>query len=199
MAFVESWKKTSSVSAYEGYVTIRRDTYREPDSTLSDWDIIAGADSVAVLAFTPGDHSFIIFEQFRAGPERILQELPGGYLNSGERPVQAGLRELREETGFESHTFFDAGGEWWAANSSRRKHLLIVADARRVAEPHWDASERGRIGILPFAELRDFLLAGDLTDAGLACRGLLRFAHSNPTDSELLSLRDHVQGLLSRD
>ena len=68
---------------------------------MSDWDIVAGERSVAVLAMT-SDGRFVTVRQFRPGPGRVLDELPGGYVEPREGVEQAAARELLEETGFEA-------------------------------------------------------------------------------------------------
>ena len=190
------WQKLWSSPAYRGFVTVNRDTYMETNGTISDWDIIAGYDTAAMLAFTSGGEHVVLFEQYRVGPGRTLMELPGGYLNPDESPMEAAGRELAEETGFQTSACHDGGFEWWAANSDRRKHIVIGADARLIGEPSWDASESGRVHLLPSTQLIDFLLTGDLTDAGLACRGLMSFAASEPRERALAKLRTTVRGLL---
>lgn len=194
---IDSWQKLWSSVAYKGFVTITRDTYMENTGTISDWDIISGADSAAMIAFTEGGTHVVLFEQFRVGPSRQLMELPGGYLNRDETPAAAAKRELMEETGYEAAAVSDCGSEWWAANAARRKHIVIGAEARLVREPSWDPSEAGRVHLLPSADLLPFLLSGELTDAGPACRGLMSFAASEPANPVLAGLRTTVRGLLS--
>ncbi|MDR6989611.1 ADP-ribose pyrophosphatase [Paenarthrobacter nitroguajacolicus] len=192
----ELWRKLWSTRAYKGFVTINRDTYLEADGSVSEWDVIAGPDSAAMLAFTEGGTDVVLFEQFRVGPGRTLLELPGGYVNQGEAPDAAALRELSEETGYGSSAIYYAGAEWWSARSSRRKHLAIAAEARPVDDPSWDVSEAGFVRLLPSDELLDYLLSGELTDAGLACRGLMKFAVSNQQDAGLVKLQGTVRRLL---
>ncbi|MCD4853495.1 NUDIX hydrolase [Arthrobacter sp. AK01] len=193
----ELWRKLWSTRAYKGFVTINRDTYLEADGSVSEWDVIAGPDSAAMLAFTEGGAEVVMFEQFRVGPGRTLLELPGGYVNQGETPESAARRELAEETGYESSAIYYTGSEWRSARSSSRKHVAIAAEARPGGDPSWDASEAGFVRLLPSHELLDFLLSGDLTDAGLACRGLLKFALSSQQDAALEKLQVTVRSLLS--
>ena len=192
----EPWRRIGSRTAYTGFVTVNRDTYKEPDGTVSDWDIIAGPDSAAALAFTPAGTHVVLFEQFRVGPAKTLCELPGGYVNDDEQPELAAKRELKEETGYEAASVYYAGSEWCAANSSRRKHIIIAAEARPASDPSWDSSEMGRVQLLPTKELIDFLRNGELTDAGLACRALISLASSTPQDPALAKLRETICGLL---
>lgn len=192
----DTWKKIRTTTAYKGFVTINRQTYEEPSGAVTDWDVIAGRDSAATLAFTPAASHVVLFEQFRVGPEKTLLELPGGYLNSDEQPMDAALRELREETGYHPESAFYAGSEWFAANSSRRKHLVIAANASEEFATTWDESESGHVHLLPISELMDLLVSGELTDAGLACRGLAALARSNPETEVLADLRDRIRQLL---
>lgn len=58
-------------------------------------------DWVNVIALTP-DKKIILVEQYRHGTETVELEIPGGVMDAGEHnPITAGLRELREETGYE--------------------------------------------------------------------------------------------------
>ncbi|MHC6229978.1 NUDIX hydrolase [Arthrobacter sp. MMS24-T111] len=197
MPVSETWKKIRTTTAYEGFVTVNRQTYEEPSGAVTDWDVIVGRDSAATLAFTPAASHVVLFEQFRVGPGKALLELPGGYPNDNEQPMEAALRELREETGYSSESAFYAGSEWFAANSSRRKHLVIAANASEEFATTWDDSESGHVHLLPISELMDFLVSGELTDAGLACRGLAALARSTPETEVLADLRDRILQLLT--
>jgi hypothetical protein len=52
---------------YDGYTRVRRDTYRLPDGSVSDWDVLDQGDTVAVVAFTDTGDA-LLFEQYRVGP-----------------------------------------------------------------------------------------------------------------------------------
>lgn len=56
-------------------------------------------DWVNVVALTP-ERELVMIRQFRHGNLKVELEIPGGGVAAGESPVAAGIRELREETGF---------------------------------------------------------------------------------------------------
>ena len=190
-----AWSKLAERAAYSGFVRVRVDTYRTGSGSVSDWDVIEQDDCVFVLAFTEAGTA-LVFEQFRVGPRRVLPELPGGLVDPGEEPVAAGLRELREETGFAGAAHWYAGSEWVAASSTRRKHAVIVGGCRRVAEPEWGADESGVVREVEPGALLTALLNGEQSDSGAGMRALLRFARANEVPAGLTALQREIRTAL---
>lgn len=60
-----------------------------------------GTESAVVIAITE-DKKVVVVHQFRAGPEKWTYDLPGGVVDEGEAPLEAGVRELQEETAYYS-------------------------------------------------------------------------------------------------
>ncbi len=54
---------------------------------------------VNILALTP-QKEIVLVRQFRFGSERMEWEVPGGVVEPGETALEAGVRELKEESGF---------------------------------------------------------------------------------------------------
>lgn len=80
---------------------LRAERKRSPRTgTEHEFFLLDCANWVNVCAVTPDDH-LVMVEQFRHGSETVELELPGGVIDPHEQdPVAAGLRELREETGY---------------------------------------------------------------------------------------------------
>jgi ADP-ribose diphosphatase len=63
--------------------------------------ILDSANWVNVIAVTP-NQELILVEQYRFGTDTIELEIPGGVMDAVDAsPVATGVRELREETGYE--------------------------------------------------------------------------------------------------
>lgn len=74
-----------------------------PNGKTSKREIIKHPGAVAVIALTD-DNKIVMVEQYRKALERTLVEIPAGKLEKGEDPKLCAMRELEEETGYESET-----------------------------------------------------------------------------------------------
>lgn len=84
-----------------GHRTVITKHFELPNGTVHDFQTVSpeGSRGVACIAITP-DLQVIVARQFRPGPEKILDEVPGGSVESDEDPLTAVTRELQEETGY---------------------------------------------------------------------------------------------------
>ena len=79
---------------------LRARQYRHPISGKEgEFYYIDSRDWAVVVARTKAG-KLVLVRQFRWGSDELSWELPGGIVERGEDPVEAGLRELREETGY---------------------------------------------------------------------------------------------------
>lgn len=82
------------------WIDLTADTCRDARGNLVDpFYILSYPDWVQVVALTPADE-LVLVRQYRHGARQSTLELPAGSVDGGESAVAAGLRELREETGF---------------------------------------------------------------------------------------------------
>jgi ADP-ribose pyrophosphatase len=82
--------------------TTRSDRKRSPRTNQEhEFYVIESNDWVNIIALTPEDE-LVMVEQYRHGTDSIELEIPGGIIDAEDAsPLEAGVRELLEETGFE--------------------------------------------------------------------------------------------------
>lgn len=74
----------------------------------ADFYVLKTNDWVNVIPVTP-EWEIVMVRQYRFGIESDSWEIPGGIMDEGEDPVTAGLRELKEETGYVAKTCSQIG------------------------------------------------------------------------------------------
>ncbi|MBN2506456.1 MAG: NUDIX hydrolase [Verrucomicrobia bacterium] len=100
---IRSWTTVASApQADYGVFRVRVERRRSPRTGAEHGFVVLDcADWVNVVAVTPA-RELVMIEQFRHGTETVELEIPGGVVDPKDAsPVAAGLRELREETGYE--------------------------------------------------------------------------------------------------
>lgn len=161
------WQKLREVPhAVTRIFEVARAVYRHPRrENERDFFVIHAPDWVNVLALT-ADGQLVLVRQFRYGIDDFSLEIPGGVIDAGEDPVAAGLRELREETGYTGTNARLIGSVHPnPAMQSNRCHLVLVEEARAAAELEWDADEEFEILCRPVEEVYALADAGKITHA----------------------------------
>jgi 8-oxo-dGTP pyrophosphatase MutT (NUDIX family) len=100
---IKPWEKVSSKRVGDFRVfNIRSDLKISPRTRREhDFYVIEAVNWVHVIALTT-DGKLVMVEQYRHGSDTIELELAGGMIDPKDSsPLEAGLRELREETGYE--------------------------------------------------------------------------------------------------
>ncbi len=140
--------------------------FRHPvRGTEREFIVVQSRDWVNIVALTP-EGDVVLVRQFRFGIETLSLEVPGGVIEAGEDPVAAGLRELREETGFVGQRGrLIASVHPNPAIQNNRCHMVLVEDVRRVAATEWDADEEIEVVTLPLAEALARTRDGGITHA----------------------------------
>lgn len=146
--------------------------FQHPAQTVPhDFIVVNTRDWVNVLALTL-DQELVLVRQFRYGIDGFSLEIPGGIIDSGEDPVVAGLRELREETGFtggQARLLGSAHAN--PAMQNNRCHFVFVEGVTRTAALDWDEDEEMEVTTLPvgevYARARDGGISHAMVLAGL--------------------------------
>lgn len=156
---------------------LRRERFRSRSTGKAhDFYVIHLADAVNVIALTI-DRRMVLVRQFRAGSNADSLEPPGGLLNDGEDPLEAGARELLEETGYAGDRARVLGKSWSNPSIlSSKIATILIENAVRVREPSLDDSEELDVVLMPESDVMHAIQNGEI-DHALAVGGLLLWLH----------------------
>jgi len=168
---IQEWKEISREMAFQKYSRkIEKVIFQLPNGKESDFYIKKEGPAVAVLALTK-KKEVILVRQFRPGPKKVLNELPGGYIDANETPETAALRELQEETGYtgEVHCVTPVLD---CAYSTMERQCVVVAECEKISEQKLDATEFAEVVLVSLDEFRSLLKSGQMTDIEVGYLGL---------------------------
>lgn len=143
---------------------LRRDTVVLPGGHHQEYHVFELSDAVVVVPVL-ADGSVVMVGQYRYPHGRTHWELPAGRIGAGETPVQAALRELREETGCSSGRLVAIPG-FYPTNgiSAHYAHAYVALDCEVLSAPEPDLSEQLVVRTFARHEAEALLDAGHLAD-----------------------------------
>ena len=169
----------TSDTLYEGAIlALRKDQVRMPDGSVAAREVVEHSGAVAIVALN--DTGEILLEyQYRHPLGQRLWELPAGILDiSGESPLAAAQRELREETAYaakEWHVIADTITSPGFSDESVR--IFLARGLYPVDRPTPEGEEADMsLTWVPLAEALQRVFAGDIIN-GIAVAGILGAAH----------------------
>lgn len=105
---------------------------------------IGVGNAVCVFAVTTDKKVLIVIQPRAPLPtkSRVNIELPAGYMEEGEEAIEAGRRELEEETGYSSNDMVLVDSYYTSLGfSGERIDLVLAMDCFKIGEQHLDKDE----------------------------------------------------------
>lgn len=162
---IKPWPKVSSrpLGDYRIF-SVRSDEKISPRTGQKhDFFVIDSVDWVNVLAVTPDDQ-LVMVEQYRHGSNTVELEIPGGVMDRTDRsPVETGVRELREETGYAGERprlLADVFSN--PAIMSNSTHTVLVENCRLQHEQEFDSGEDILTKLIPIADVPALVATGKI-------------------------------------
>ncbi len=154
----------SSQTVFEGkIITVKLDKALLPNGAQASREVVEHPGGVCILALQE-DGTVPLVRQFRYPLGDVMLELPAGKLEYGEQPRPAAIRELGEEVGLEPGQLTELGFLYVSPGfCTERLYMYLARDVKQVPI-HPDEDEFLDIVHLPFGELVDLVMSGQITD-----------------------------------
>lgn len=162
---IKPWTKLASKMLGDFRIfSIRSDQKVSPrNGQPHDFFIIDCVNWVNVIAVTPDDE-LVMVEQYRHGSNTVELEIPGGTMDAADAsPLATGVRELREETGYEGTGARIIGRIFPnPAIMSNSCFTVLVENCRLEHAVEFDSGEDLVTKLVPAGEIPGLVAAGKI-------------------------------------
>ena len=164
---MKAWRRVEPTNVlYKGWRTVIEKHFIRNDGkkVTVETNDPEGIEAAGVIALTP-EGKVVIARQFRAGPEKVLDEIPGGAVDKDETPEAAARRELAEETGYQAGPMEYLGKAYKHAYLNMTWHYFLATDCRPLETGQkLDDLEEIEVDLIPISELIENAHDAKMTD-----------------------------------
>ena len=159
-------KRLDGTTIYEGrIITVINDKVELENGTVSAREVVRHPGGVCVAALSD-DRCIYLVRQFRYPYQEVVVELPAGKLDKGnENPLEAGKRELLEETGIVADHYYDLGKLYPSPGYCDEIISMYVATGLHFRQQLLDEGEFLEVEKMPLAQAVDLVLKGEIKDS----------------------------------
>ena len=158
-------KMVESEEKYRGIiVNVRLDKAQLVNGKLAGREVVEHPGGVCVLPYHE-DGTVTVVRQYRYPAQKVVTELPAGKLDKGEHHRSCGLRELEEEVGMVPTEFIYMGSIYTSPGYCDELLHMYLATGLSQGNCHPDEDEFLEIDRIPFADLVEQVMAGEIIDA----------------------------------
>ena len=163
---MELWEKTlESQTLFEGrIVTVKLDKAQLVNGAVVSREVVEHPGGVCILPLFD-DGTVSIVRQFHYPFQQVVTELPAGKLEKGEAHRPAALRELEEEVGVTCGKLTYLGCLYLSPGFSSEVLHMYLARELTQGQCHPDEDEFLEVERIPFAQLFQMVMSGEITDA----------------------------------
>ncbi len=174
MDLTEKTRKQTDI--YNGRIIhVRVDDVALPDGRPAKREVVDHPGGVCIAALT--DKQELLFvEQFRYPYKEVVLELPAGKLEYGEDPLEAGKRELREETGAAASEYRSLGELYPSPGYCGEIIHLYLATGLAFSAQDPDDDEFLELRRIPLTEAYGMVMRNEIADAKTQV-GILKTYH----------------------
>ena len=165
------WQILSSeyISKHQ-YFTARKDKCQTPDGKIIDEYFVVELPTTACAVAVSKEGKVLMVKQYRHPIEETILEIPGGFVDKGETPADAMIRELQEETGYKFTEIKEVGRI--AANPgvlNNFTYLFLAEGGEKTSDQKLDKNEELEVEEISVEKLKALFLENKIVQSLHAC------------------------------
>lgn len=161
---LKEWKTLSVKNLLTNKIfTVKEEIVESPKKRTSHpvWSLEV-SEWVNIIPIT-SDNKVVLVNQYRFGSKKMSLEIPGGMVDPGEDPKIASVRELYEETGYESKEVIKLGKVLPnPALMGNYAHTFLALNAQRTGLQKLDGMEDIEIVEIPIDDIPKLIESGKI-------------------------------------
>ena len=162
MTFEEKTLKSEKI--YKGaIINLRRDKVTVQGGT--SYREIIEHNGGAVIAALTEDKRLVMVRQYRKPADKVMLEVPAGKIDPGEKPLEAAVRELKEETGYTAEKVEFLTQFYPSVGYSEEVLYLYLCTGLIPGETNFDENEAIDIEEVELDRLFKMAMSGEIDDA----------------------------------
>ncbi len=162
MTFEE--KTLSEERIYEGKIINLKKQKVTVKSGTSYREIIEHSGGAVIIAVT-GERRMAMIRQFRKPAGKVMFEVPAGKIDPGEDPMDAAVRELKEETGYTASSVRYLTRFYPTVGYSEEVLYLYLMEGLTPGETDFDENEAIDMEDWSIDDLHQMVMRGEIDDA----------------------------------
>ncbi|MEM0119871.1 MAG: NUDIX hydrolase [Thermoprotei archaeon] len=155
-------RETGRLSYKSEYFEVHTDTVRLPNGSKINFDWYTAHDFCVIVALKGG--RLIAIENYRYPADGWFLELPAGHIEGEEKPEEAALRELEEETGYRAQNPVYLGWYYVSSRSLQRGHVVFCSEPVKT-EIRREESELQRVKLITPRHLENKIKSSEVKHA----------------------------------
>lgn len=150
---------------YKGrIINLRKDTALLPDGSTAEREVIEHPGGVCVVAINKNKEIYLV-TQYRYPYSELLLEIPAGKRDKpNESPLNAAMRELKEETGCTAGRYYDLGKFYPTPGYVNEVIYMFAAADITEGKSNPDDDEFIECTKMPIVTAVEKIMAGEITD-----------------------------------
>jgi len=165
---LKKWILKSKESVLENpWLGVEKRVYSLPNGKEKEYFHLNRPDYVLIIAVDI-DGKLAVERQYRRGVDNFVYELPAGWIDKGETPEQAAVREVKEELKYETKDAVFLG-EIYAQpgfSSMKAKVVKVVLESPEQVKSKEEADEFIEFSFMSKKEVTDLIKSNTIKDMG---------------------------------